>query len=546
MVSQTNETIWKPHPKQVEFFSVPDSIFEILYGGAAGGGKTDALLMYPIVKGWYKHPRFRGIIFRRTYPELESEIIYRSQAGVSCLDGKVVKFADFGAKYNSEKRRWIFPEGGSYSFGHAEFESDVRKYDTAEYNYMAFDELTSFTEFQYIYLTRSRCRSSSNLPAVARSGTNPGNIGHAWVRKHFIEPAPYGTVIVDKLSKMKRIFIQAKVDDNPHLLKNDPEYINRLSGLSEADRRAKRDGDWWTFEGQVFDDFRENHFPDEPENALHVIEPFNIPQWWVRLFALDWGYTAMTYGLWGALSPEGRVIAYREYSCKQTKIADWASDIKRLTTNEELSDVILCQSAWQNRGGALTVAEEFERYSGLRPSLADNDRISGKLLIQEMLRWRPKVKSKLLAEDYSHDTAARIMRLKGMDAYKEYLTSFEPEEDELNIPKLQIFNTLPILIKTIPLCIYDKKSQVTNKPAEDVKEFDGDDPYDCLRYFLKGADFRLRRGNPETEKRNKISEVLSNFETDKNYTALHRRLEHIESTINKGIVPVRRYHRGRV
>jgi Terminase large subunit, T4likevirus-type, N-terminal len=500
--------------------------------------------MYPIVKGWYKHPRFRGIIFRRTYPELESEIIYRSQSGVACLDGKVVKFSDFGAKYNSEKRRWIFPGGGSYSFGHAEFESDVRKYDTAEYNYMAFDELTSFTEFQYKYLSLSRCRSSSSLPALVRSGTNPGNVGHAWVRKHFIEPSPYGTVIVDRTTKLKRIFIPAKVDDNPHI---DPGYINRLSALPEAERRAKRDGDWWTFEGQVFDDFRENHFPDEPENALHVIEPFSIPSWWIRLFALDWGYTAMTYGLWGALSPEGRVILYREYACKQTKIADWASDIKRLTGEEDLSDVILCQSAWQNRGGALTVAEEFEKYSGLRPSLADNDRISGKLLIQEMLRWRPKAKSKLLNnETYSNEKAAQIMRQYGMDAYREYLTSFEPEEEETNLPKLQIFNTLPVLIKTIPLCIYDKKSSVTNKPAEDVKEFDGDDPYDCLRYLLKGASFRLQRGNPETEKRNKVSEVLSNFEKDKDYTSLHRRLERIEATVSKSYKAIKRFHRKNV
>ena len=306
----TKDKIWKPHERQASFVSIPDSIFEALYGGAAGGGKSELLLMTPIIRGFYKEPRFKGIIFRRTFPELESEIIVRSHDWYRAA----------GGIYSEDKKRWKFPSGAIMQFGHVEYESDVRKYDTAEYNYMAFDELTSFTQNQYIYLTRTRCRSSSSrLPAIARSATNPGNIGHAWVRDHFINVAPYGVIVVNKRTQLKRIFIQSFAEDNPYLMQNDPQYINRLDSLPEAERRAKRLGAWDTFEGQVFSDYREYPGETEPENANHLCDPFKIPEWWLKFLAVDWGFSAMTIALWGALSPDDRLYIYREYSIKEAK-----------------------------------------------------------------------------------------------------------------------------------------------------------------------------------------------------------------------------------
>jgi hypothetical protein len=210
--------IWKPHQRQAAFLSLPDTIFEAMYGGAAGGGKSEALLNLPIVREFYKHPRFKGILFRRTYPELEAELITRSESqGI---------YKGVGGTYNKEKRRWTFPNGGIIQFGHLEYDSDVRKYDSAEYNYIGFDELTSFTEYQYLYMF-SRCRSSSSgLPSIIRSGTNPGGIGHGWVRARFVEPAPYGTIIKDTRTTLKRIFIRSKAQDNPYLMENDPQYIS--------------------------------------------------------------------------------------------------------------------------------------------------------------------------------------------------------------------------------------------------------------------------------------------------------------------------------
>jgi hypothetical protein len=528
------DLVWKPFKRQSEFLALPDSIFEGMYGGAAGGGKSEALLNLPLIREFINHPRFKGILFRRTYPELESELILRSEnQGL---------YSACGGKYNKEKKRWTFPSGAVMQFGHLEYDSDVRKYDTAEYNYIGFDELTSFTEYMYLYMF-SRCRSSSpKLPAIVRSGTNPGNIGHGWVRARFVEPAPYGTLIVDTRTGLKRIFIQSKAQDNPHLMENDPQYISRLEGMAEKDRRAKLDGDWWTFSGQVFDDYREERFPDDPPNAVHVIDPFAIPAWWPRFLAIDWGFSAMTYGLWSAISPEGRVYFYREYSVKGAKISQWATDIGRLSADDELTDIVMCQSAWQQRGDDLNIAEQFTKYSGLRPRLADNARVSGKLLLQEYFRWRSKpARRNPSNQEYSNETAALVLRTKGMEAYKSYVTSFEPEEPELNLPKIQIFRDLTILRRTIPLCIYDDNKK------EDVAEFSGDDPYDTLRYNVKAVDYyNFSRLAGKRDGLVKLGAVIAEFEQTKDWTSFHRKLEALERKAIKAVAPIGRRRHARM
>jgi len=532
------QKVWRPHKRQEAFSSLPDSIFEALYGGAAGGGKSEELLMLPIIRGFYKEPRFKGILFRRTYPELESEIIVRSREWYPLT----------GAKYNEERKRWTFPSGAIMRFGHSEYEEDVRKYDTDEYNYMAFDELTSFTEFMYTYLSKTRCRSSSNrLPAIVRSATNPGNIGHAWVRDYFISPAPYGSIIVDKKTKLKRIFIQSFAEDNPYLMENDPGYVNRLESLPEAEKQAKRYGYWDSFEGQVFDDYRElpNKLKNEPDNACHLVQPFLIPDWWLKFLAIDWGYSAMTIALWGALSPDDRLYVYREYSIKRAKTSTWATDIGRLSHGEIYADIVLCKSAWQNTGGELTQQEQFTKYSGLTARMADNDRIAGKLLVQEYLRWKEKPQAKTIdLNQFSNERAAYIMRNQGFEAYKNYLASFEPETPETNLPRLQIFPDCKELRRCLPLCIYDKKSNTTNKPAEDVKEFDGDDPYDDVRYLISAVDKYLGSLKAEGDHRSKINQVIDNFQKNRDYNYLHRAMERIEHE-EPEIMPVKRFHRSR-
>ena len=301
---------WQPTPRQEDFLSLPDTIFEALYGGAAGGGKTETLLMLPIIKRdkagqpLYAHPRFKMLFLRRTFPELDSEVVPRSKEF----------FPSTGANPYQEKfKRWTWPSGAIFQFGHCEHEKDVAKYDTSEYNIIAFDEATSFTAYQYEYLSFSRCRSASpDLPAIVRSGTNPGNIGHSYFRKRFVEPAKTGNTILRESRIVRgvtqtvlRIFIPSKASDNIHLMKANPDYINHLNRLPDAERAAKADGDWWTFSGQVFDDFRTQPFPDEPLTACHIVPQFRIPDYWPKILAMDWGFSAMTIAGWYAINPCG-------------------------------------------------------------------------------------------------------------------------------------------------------------------------------------------------------------------------------------------------
>jgi len=528
MLQNTNVKEWKPTKRQEDFLSIPDTVFEALYGGAAGGGKSETLLLLPIIREFYKSSDFKGLILRRTYPELERELIIRSAE----------YYPQTGAQYNESKKRWHWPAYGSYlQFGYAEHEKDVRNYDTAEYNYIAFDELTSFTEFQYKYLAYSRCRSKadSGLPAIVRNGTNPGNVGHGFVRAHFVEPAPLGYVIIKtKFSDdrvVSRIYIPAKATDNPHI---DPNYIVRLQMLPEAERRAKLDGDWWTFTGQVFDDWRIQPFSDEPPNAQHVIPAFNIPDFWPRVLSIDWGFAALLWAGFAAISPERRIYLYREYACKKTKISTWATDIGnlvRLDGKERFVDVVLDPSAWHQRGDEFTISEQFGQYSGLVARKADNDRLGGKTLMQECLRWRSKPTIKTLPkEEFSMEYAEQLRRNKGTAAYEVYVRQYLPEKVEPNIPILQVFEECKEFIRAIPLCVYNdptKKSGEHN--PEDVAEFDGDDPYDGGRYLLKATMRYLDSAGPESKRREEIAQVCAKAQQADDLTSFYMQMSSLEA-----------------
>jgi phage terminase large subunit len=513
--------IWRPHKRQEQFLQLPDDIYEALYGGAAGGGKSEVLLLLPIARQFYKHPHFKGIILRRTFPELEKEIILRSQE----------YYPQTGGVYNEKHHRWSWEKigGGYMEFGHAEHEKDIKKYDTAEYNYIGIDEVTSFTEFQYLYLALTRCRTSdSDLPAIVRSATNPGNIGHGWCRKRFVEPCrDGGKIIVDKKTQSKRIFIPAKLTDNTTLMRTDPTYYSRMMMLPEAERRAKVDGDWWTFSGQVFEDFRDKKFPGEPDNALHVVKPFDIPAWWPRFAACDWGFQAMAWIGLAAVSPENRVIVYKELTFKRQKIAIWADEVGRELRKDGIDSLYLDPSAWQNRGEDKQIWQQIQEASGLNMMKADNDRVSGKTLIQEYLRWEQKRKSVIL-ESYNPDVAQRVLRMQGLAAYHTYLASFIAEKDETNLPKLQIFDTCPCLIETIPLCVYAKDEASSGKKAEDVAEFGDDDPYDGFRYLIKAA-HRYIISDDKKDNQLKKEHIQNEFHRTKDNNYYYRAMEKLES-----------------
>jgi hypothetical protein len=443
-------------------------------------------------------------------------------------------------------------------FGYCEHEKDARNYDSAEYNYIAFDELTSFTWFQYSYIAFTRCRTTagSGLPAIVRSGTNPGNIGHLWVRERFIEPCHTGNRILVSETEIRgqkkltrRIFIPSKLSDNPYA---DPQYEINLQMLPEAERAAKADGDWYTFEGQVFDDFRlwvlssdglsyEQINKHEPINACHVIKPVVLPLHWPRVLSVDWGYTAMMCSGVYAINPvqseryPAKIYKEFEYAGKKLKISTWATNLARYTSHMNIVKRVIDPSAQQNRGDEFTIRQQVENYYGASFELAVNDRIAGKSLLQDHLRWLPKPVKKIPQEQLDQEEALRIYRMLGPDAYKRYIDQYTQEELERFLPKLVLFDTCIETIKTIPLCVYKKGTEGSN--TEDVQEFDGDDPYDETRYGLKACQNYLEGNTILTEREEKVERIENQFKQDSNSYERHYKLEKVLS--EKSVKPVK-------
>jgi hypothetical protein len=523
---------WIPTKKQEVLIGLPNEILEAFYAGAVAAGKTDVLLTLPILRGWHKLPGFKGLFLRRTFPELKNEVIPRSRE----------YYEPLGAKYNAADKVWKFPEGALIFFGHCEEEKDVHKYDSMQPNYVAFDELTSFTEWQYLYITLQRVRSrvGSGLPAVVRSASNPGNIGHNWVRRRFVDPAPEGLKLLTNERGLLRIFIPATIKDNPHI---DPAYLKSLESLPEAEKQAKLYGRWDAYQGSVFDEFRDKRYPDEPDNALHVIEPFDIPAYWPKIYCMDWGYNppAMTWVGELAISPDNRVFLYKELAWQKTKISEWGPYVKEDLDKDNPFVIKLCQSGAQNRGQEHTIQGDIEAELNRSVELSVNSpgsRVAGKMLLHEYLRWRPRYRPTLALPEFDGDKADWILRNRGPKEYDSYLAMYKPLPPENNLPKLQIFNTCKLLINAIKSAIYDK----TN--VQDVAEFDGDDPYDGIRYGLDACDRYFALSSSEHKKIVDREELTKSLETTGDMTSLYmkaRMLERGQSTP----YGVRRYRRVR-
>lgn len=512
----------KPHPVQEELLTLPDNIFEALYGGAAYGGKSWILTLLPLFRGFYKFRGYKGIILRNRFPDLEREIIRLSKE----------YYPKTGAKYNESKHTWEWPEYNSYQdFGHVQHAGDITMYDSSQYNYCAFDELTHFSSYPYHYMVGSRVRPSSSFNvAIVRNGTNPGGIGQNFVYDRFVKPHEDGRrIIKDNSTGLLRIFIPAKAEDNPYGMEYDPLYVKKLEILkvvNEAEYKAKRYGDWHAFKGSVFTTFRPIHFSNEPENALHVIEPFDIPEWWPRILSIDWGKRAMCYALWGAIAPNKKLYLYRERAWHGRDIPYWASEIRQIHDEHREMPIhtVLCGSAWQNRGGEL-IADEFQKYSDLVPSSSENtpgSRVAGLQIVHDMLRWEKKTYLKTKNEFYDMKAAQEIYRNFGPNALENYKRQFFDEPEEDNLPVLQIFKNCKVLTDTIPMCIYDEKK------IEDIAEFDGDDPIDDLRYMCKAAKkFLLGEiGNLTIMERRQG--IIQKAQETGDMTSFYRQMERIE------------------
>ena len=311
------DTVWSPQPRQQIFMSRPQD--EALYGGAAGGGKSDAMVMEATRQ--ITIPHYKGLILRKTYPQL-TELIEKSQF--------YYKRAFPGAQYNESKHVWTFPSGAKIYFGSMQHPKDKLNYQGKAYDYIAFDELTHFTFDEYIYLISRNRPNGPGTRCYMRSSANPGGIGHGWVKNRFITAAKPMTTIWEKVKVprpdgtvyekwMSRIFVPSSVFDNQKLLENDPNYLARLASMPEAEKKALLYGDWDSFSGQYFTEWRDNpdHYADR--QWTHVIDPFEIPDGWKIYRSFDWGYNRPFSCGWWAIDYDG--VAYRIlelYGCTQT------------------------------------------------------------------------------------------------------------------------------------------------------------------------------------------------------------------------------------
>src|SRR5690606_18719286 len=375
-----------------------------------------------------------------------------------------------------------------------------------------------------------------DLPAIIRGAGMPGGIGHGWVKKRFIDPAPLGGKLIVGRAGVKRIYIKSTVDDNPHV---DEGYSKRLDAIEdEAERKAKRYGDWDAYEGAVFDELRDKRFPNEPENAYHLEKPFDIPLHWPRIVSIDWGMRAMTSIGFGAISPKKRVHVYRHLHYTGKKIEYWAPLLKEYVTKEQPEEIVICHSANQDRGTPHTILQQVEEALDYPITLGGRDRIAGKNLVHEYLRWQERPAPILEQDEYDHELAVWIRQRKGEAEYLNYLKLFQKKEPEL-LPKLLFFEDpdVQIIIDALKACNYNKSNK-NGKLKEDVAEFNGDDPYDMLRMLLHAADRYFEQSASEQGRVDEIEEVVEKLKTTGDLTSYYRNMRALEAKEAAQYTPV--------
>ncbi len=406
--------------KQLQFIQADAD--EVLYGGAAGGGKSYGQLIDAFLFA-IKYQGSKQLILRNTFPELQRSLVLVS----------VTIYPTNVASYNQSRYVWQFINGSRIEFGYLESDKDVQKYQSAEYDVIRFDELTHFTEFQYTYMI-SRVRGANDFPKQVKSSTNPGNRGHAWVKARFIDSMPPETVYTDANGRT-RIFIPAKVQDNKFLIDADPDYIKRLDQLPEDQRRALRDGDWDTFEGQYFPEFNRD---------IHVIEPFEIPAHWRRYRAIDYGLDMLAC-YWIAVDGQNKSYVYKELYQDNLIISDAAEEIKRVNGNDVIYSTFAPPDLWNRRQETGKSAADLFRENGVLLTKVSNDRVQGWYNLKEWLK---------------------------------------PYEDEQGITtaKLVIFKNCTNLIRCLPQLQHDERdpNDVATEPHEITHA------PDAIRYYCAG------------------------------------------------------------
>lgn len=351
---------------------------ELMFGGAAGGGKSDAMLMAALM--FVHRPGYSAIIFRKTFADLAlpGAIMDRSKQWLTTSD----------ARWNEQGKTWTFPSGATIAFGYLEHEGDQYRYQGAEFQTVCFDELTQFEETPYTYLfSRLRRLEGSGLPVRMLSATNPGGIGHGWVSKRFIEEP-----------NDRRVFIPSKLADNPHL--DADQYRASLMHLPELTRRQLLDGDWAATEGMAFPEWSDD---------LHLVEAFPVPPEWERFECMDHGtanpavfhlvpvdydgnlIVADTYYSPGTISEHcGAVLERRK--AWYPEWVDQMGNVHRGDPHTIADPAVTARTGTLSRWGQpATIASEYLEQSEGRIVLipGNNDPAAGRARISELLKPDP-------------------------------------------------------------------------------------------------------------------------------------------------------------
>ena len=358
-----------PSERQREFFL--SRARHTAYGGARGGGKSWAMRRKFILLA-LRYPGLNLLLLRRTLPELRENHLIPMQRELYGF-----------AVYNSAERVFRFPNGSRIKLGYCDTMQDVYQYQGQEYAVIGLEEATHFTEEQMRFLTTCNRTTRKDFSPRMYYTCNPGNVGHAWVKRLFID-----RLYAENENPNDYLFIPARIYDNKVLLDADPNYIRQLEALPEELRRAHLDGDWDVHAGQYFREFSRDR---------HVIEPFEIPSWWRRFRSMDWGYNDPCCVLWHAVDGENRVYTYRELYVRETRAGEVAAMVLELSRGESISYTVASPDMWQKRGAVLSGAGGFEgetlaelfTTSGLSLTPADNSRVPGWNRVRDFLAVAP-------------------------------------------------------------------------------------------------------------------------------------------------------------
>lgn len=458
-MTEIENAVWRALPGSQQLF-LHSPIFETLYEGTRGPGKTDSILMaYAKHVGLGYGDRWRGVIFRREYKELD-DLVAKSKRWFWQIYGRDARWRSSKSDY-----KWVWKSGEELSFRTGKSADDYWSYHGHEIPFLGFEELTNWATLEFYLTMFSVCRSGdANVPVMIRATANPWGKGHSAVKARFIDPMPAGVPYTDPNTGKQRIRIFGSIAENPYL---DDEYIQTLQAVEDpAKRRAWILGDWDIAAGGILE--------DAWDVGTHVLEPFKIPPEWRCDRAFDWGSSA-PYATGFFAESDGATPAVLADGTERHfprgtvfligELYGWngTPNVGCRHTNEQIARRVLEAEAGV-RGRLLHANARV--YDG--PADASIfDVINGDSYADEMNRnglvWLPSYKGK-------------GSRVQGWERLRSMLLAAKKGDREQ--PGFYVFNTCRNWIRTVPILPRDDKN------PDDVDTEAEDHFGDCTRYRL--------------------------------------------------------------